>query len=464
MTTRRSFLKAAAAGVGAVVLDGIDSIAQAAPATPLIDNVAAACRRLAPLGWRQMLLDATNGELDITASDLRGALATPLTHIDRGFPGFGDFASTGTRAIQPGQPDRSLLHHAFASPTVVADRTGGELRGFPTLAEIEAVENYTYGVEPPTLAELRGRAGNRPLAIAVFALHYRNAPDSVHGHHAELCFARTGISRLGTLEPQYDARLRMFVNVDDSRPFDFRVVPRRFAAFLAVQLAGNSAGFGPQDPLDGDDKLQFWVPLHKLFSGPECIAGLDLDVTYSRGLHNEELAEFHRFLDRTGLQNNWRGEMLEHFPFTSRNEMIGSLSTRAAYGSGVLEPRPSPLVMPAQYEGRPLTFPVDGKYTPPPGRPISMMPDRTPSDRRRSTSTSATVCCRMARSTISTAVRTCWRSSSAAVTRPSTTSTSPVTAGWRHTVRSWNPWWRIACQPIARCRCRTSSRRSPSAS
>jgi hypothetical protein len=363
MTTRRSFLKAAAAGVGAVVLDGIDSIAQAAPATPLIDNVAAACRRLAPLGWRQMLLDATNGELDITASDLRGALATPLTHIDRGFPGFGDFASTGTRAIQPGQPDRSLLHHAFASPTVVADRTGGELRGFPTLAEIEAVENYTYGVEPPTLAELRRRAGNRPLAIAVFALHYRNAPDSVHGHHAELCFARTGISRLGTLEPQYDARLRMFVNVDDSRPFDFRVVPRRFAAFLAVQLAGNSAGFGPQDPLDGDEKRQFWVPLHKLFSGPECIAGLDLDVTYSRGLHNEELAEFHRFLDRTGLQNNWRGEVLEHFPFTSRNEMIDSLSTRAAYGSGVLEPRPSPLVMPAQYEGRPLTFPVDGKYT-----------------------------------------------------------------------------------------------------
>jgi len=50
MTTRRSFLKAAAAGVGAVVLDGIGSITQAAPATPLIDGVAAACRRLAPLG------------------------------------------------------------------------------------------------------------------------------------------------------------------------------------------------------------------------------------------------------------------------------------------------------------------------------------------------------------------------------------------------------------------------------
>lgn len=33
----------------------------------------------------------------------------------------------------------------------------------------------------------------------------------------------------------------------------------------------------------------------------------------------------------------------------------------------MLEPRPSPLVMPAQYEGRPLTFPVDGRYTSKPG-------------------------------------------------------------------------------------------------
>jgi hypothetical protein len=363
MTTRRTFLKAAAAGIGAVVLDGIRHDATAASMMPLIDGVADTCRRLAPLGWRQMLLDATGGALDITAADLRRELGKPLTRIDRSFAGFGDFALAGTRAIQPGQPDRSLLHHAFAAPSVVAGRDGAALGGFPTLAEIEALENYVYGVEPPTFAELRARSGNRPLAIAMFALHYRNAPDSVHGRHAELCFARTGSSRLGTIEPLYDARLRMFVNVDESRPFDFRVVPRRFAAYLAVQMTGAPDQFGPQDPVEGDDKRLFWVPIHKLFSGAECIAGLDLDVAYSRGLRNEELAEFHRFLDRSGLQNNWRGDDLEQFPFTVRDEMIGSLSDRASYGSGVLEPRPSPLAMPAQYQGRPLTFPVDGKYT-----------------------------------------------------------------------------------------------------
>ena len=363
MTTRRSFLKAAATGIGAALLDRTSAIASAAPTKPMIESVAVACRRLAPLGWRQMLLAATGGELDIMAADLRRELGKPLAQIDRSFPGFGDFAAAGMQAIQPGQPDRSLLYHAFASPTVVAERNDVALRGFPTLAEIEAVENYVYGAEPPTLDALRDRAGNRPLGIAVFALHYRNTPDSVHGHHAELCFARTGISRLGTLEPLYDAKLRLFVSVDESRPFDLRVVPRRFAAFLAVRMQGEPDSFGPQDPLEGDDKRQFWVPIHKLFNGSECIAGLDLDVDYSRGLRNEELAEFHRFLDRTGLQNNWRGHDLERFPFTIRDAMIGSLSHRPAFGAGVLEPRPSPLVMPAQYEGRPLTFPVDGKYT-----------------------------------------------------------------------------------------------------
>jgi hypothetical protein len=363
MTTRRTFLKAATAGIGAVLLDGIGPVASAAQPKPLIEGVTAACHRLASLGWREMLLDATGGELDITAADLRRELAKPLAHIDRNFPGFGDFAIAGTRAIEPGQPDRSLLHHAFASPTVVAERSGDELRGFPTMAEIEAVENYVYGVEPTTLDALRRRAGDRPLAIAVFALQYRNAPDSVHGHHAELCFARTGISRLGTIEPHYDARQRRFVSVDEARPFDFRVVPRRFAAFLAVQMQGANDSFGPQDPVDGDDKRQFWVPIHKLFSGSECIAGLDLDVSYGRGLRNEELAEFHRFLDRSGLQNNWRGRDLERFPFLIRDGMIGSLSRRVEFGPGVLEPRPSPLAVAAQYEGRPLTFPVDGKYT-----------------------------------------------------------------------------------------------------
>ncbi|HEX6040843.1 hypothetical protein, partial [Longimicrobium sp.] len=331
---------------------------------PLLDAVEAACRRLAPLGWRQMLLDVTGGGLDIGAADLRTQLLRPLPRIDRSHPGFGDFDVAGTRAVEPGQPDRSLLYHAFASPTVVAGRGGRALGGFPTLAEIDALENFVYGAEPPTLDQLEQRAGlNATLGIVVYALQYRNTPDSVHGKHAELCFSRTGIARLGTIPPVYDARARRFAMLDPEQPFEFPVVPQRFAAYLAVRRAGDPDSFGPQDALDGDGALQFWVPVHKLFNGPECIAGMDLALELHREVQNDELASFHRYLDQNGYQNNWRGEHLDQFPFEIRNERIASMSTRPDFGSGFVEPVPAPLAVRAEYQGAPLTFPVDPAIT-----------------------------------------------------------------------------------------------------
>lgn len=360
--TRRGFLKYATVSIGGALI-GPGPYALAADPQSLGDRVAAACSRLGPLGWRQMLLDATGGELDITASDLPAMLGRKLARIDRTYPGFGDFAAAGARAIEAGSPDRSLLYHAFASPAVVADRSGIELAGFPTMAEIEAVENYVYGVSPPTIEELRRRAAGHPLGIVVYALQYHNAPRGVHGRHAQLCFSRSGIGRLGTAEPLYDAKRRNFTTAVQDKPFEFRVVPRRYAAYLAVQLSGAWTRFGPQDAQPGDDKRQFWVPLHKLFSGPECLAGLDLDIRINSGLRNDLIAMFHKYLDVRGLKNNWRGEDLESHPFVIKNEKIGSISRRAEFGTGVLEPRPGPLVAPAEFKGRPLTFPVDGRHT-----------------------------------------------------------------------------------------------------
>src|SRR6516164_11803966 len=181
-TTRRTFLKSATAGLVAMVA-GAGQLTRAltgAPgAQPLIAGVTAACLRLAPLGWRQLLLDATGGQLDISAANLNSELTRPLSQIDRNVPGFGDFNLAATRAIEAGSPDRSLLYHAFASSAVVAGRNGTELRGFPTLSEIEAVENYVYGVRPPTMASLRQRAAGHPLGLVVFALQYEDAPNSV---------------------------------------------------------------------------------------------------------------------------------------------------------------------------------------------------------------------------------------------------------------------------------------------
>lgn len=362
MKTRRDIIRFTAIGLGAAVvvpaLAGADKRSQ-----KLFESLRKTCSRLAALGWRQMLLDATGGEFDLGASDLAAELLKPLLKINRDMAGFGDFNLAANRAIEPGRPDASLLYHAFASPTVVADGSGKPLGGYPTLADIDLLENYIYGVNPPTLDALRKTAAGNELGLVVYALHYRNAPMSVHGKHAELCFARTGISRLGNREPLYDGRARAFVSVDEKDPFDLHVVPRRFAAYIAMRIRGASPSFGPQDRLQDDDGRQFWVPLHKLFSGRECIAGMNLNVHLSCGLRNDEIGNFRRTLDRAGLKNNWSGEHLEEYPFTIKDEKIGSISRRPEFGPSVLEPKANPLTQVAYYKGEMLTVPIDPKFT-----------------------------------------------------------------------------------------------------
>ena len=81
-TTRRTFLQGAALGVGAFVTNSPRDALGSTRAS-LIEEVGSACRRLAPLGWQQLLLDATLGSLDITASDLASELGKNLPQIDR---------------------------------------------------------------------------------------------------------------------------------------------------------------------------------------------------------------------------------------------------------------------------------------------------------------------------------------------------------------------------------------------
>ena len=88
--------------------------------------------------------------------------------------GFEDFSLEGTRGIKPGHPARSLFYHSLASPNVVTGVDGLQLTSFPTLRELEIVENYVYGITPPSISEIRSRVGrNEDLAIVVFASEYR---------------------------------------------------------------------------------------------------------------------------------------------------------------------------------------------------------------------------------------------------------------------------------------------------
>ncbi|MFM7099731.1 MAG: twin-arginine translocation signal domain-containing protein, partial [Verrucomicrobiota bacterium] len=173
--TRRQFIKLGAFGVASLAAGGAPQL----QAAPLSSGVTLLCRRLASLGWRDLLRDVTGGQLDLAADDLERQLLAPLRKIDRTHPGFGDFSLAGTKAVEPGIPDRSLLYHALAAPTVVANRRGEKLKGFPTLAEIETLENFIYGSRKATLEDLAGPSKPEDLAVVVFALHYRSTPMSV---------------------------------------------------------------------------------------------------------------------------------------------------------------------------------------------------------------------------------------------------------------------------------------------
>ncbi len=316
----------------------------------LIDDVKNVCDRLAPLGWRDLLMDLTDDQLDIlkpTSATLKAELTKTLADIDRTVTGFTDFSLSGTKAITAGSPADSLLYHALASPNVISN-----LSGFPTLKEIETIENYVFGVQPPTLASIKARAGltgSQRLSVVLFSYEYRPARDTCTRRQADMVFSRTGISRVGTRPAFYDVRNRGFQSqvVDD--PFAFRVCPSRVAAFLAVKKKGVDLSIMRARP--EDDALEFWAPIHKLFNGTECLAGINLQVELEAFHYNDKIRRTRAITLR-----------LRRVPSTAPFQFstgIAEFSTDGSFGAGIVMPVPHPrLVEPAHVNGRLLTFRV----------------------------------------------------------------------------------------------------------
>ncbi|WP_426206561.1 hypothetical protein [Pseudomonas sp. TWP3-1] len=315
----------------------------------LLDTVAQACRRLAPYGWHSLML--AHG-LDILAVPLKAELLKPLS-INRKVPGFADFCMAGNRAIEPLRPEQSLLYHAFASPRVTVDASGAPLGTYPSPAEIEAVLNYVFGVNPPTLRDLQRQVQDAPLAVAVFASEYRCAADTVHGEHADLCFSRTGIARVGNTDALYNPQLRCFLPFVEDSAYGIRVMPVQYSAWIAVQLQGNAEQFGPMDfQSDVDPALKFWVPIHKLFNGKECLARHDLKLKFEHFHINDKIRHIH--LRHTGT--GWQEPDISRAPFLV-TDGLATLKVEPGSGSALLLPEAKPrLAEPAYYQGQLLSF------------------------------------------------------------------------------------------------------------
>lgn len=349
----------------------------------LIDEVKKVCDDLANAGWKGLL--GRHG-LNIAAADLKAELAKELD-VRRDDPGFEDFAAEGRRGIEPGQPARSLLYHALASPNVVETFDHKRLTKFPTLAQLEVVENYVFGARPPSIPELASLAAGDLMAVVVFGVEYRVAVDTVHRKHADLCFSRTGVARVGVAPPLYDREARGFtVAADDPRAY--RVLPARYAAFIATQRAGSERSFGPmrfnfrikhpdlfgQGDGVSDENRNFWVPLHKLFDGAECLQGHpNLQVRLTDRHINEKLRRIHLEFARRKFNGGWRQPQIDKPPFRF-SENIAAFAADPDAGTGLLVPAVHDTVVEAvQLDGKPLTYLV------PKGSEIKSRSDFSPS-------------------------------------------------------------------------------------
>src|SRR5262249_22190827 len=166
----------------------------------------------------------------------------------------------------------------------------------PTPKELDAVENYIFGVNRPALADLQARFPGRTLAGVVFTCEYRPASQTTHRRHADMAFSRTGIARAGTRPARYVPSFRRIYPAIPARPFGIVVSPARYVAYLAVQLSGNESNFGPMRRNREDGGRKFWVPIHKLFPGTDCLDGLNLSVDFSAAHVNEKIFRAQKIL------------------------------------------------------------------------------------------------------------------------------------------------------------------------
>ena len=332
----------------------------------LIDQVSAILTRLSAHGWKDLLLE--HG-LDITAGDLTAEMQKTLT-IRRNLPGFEEFAVDATKGIQAGDPARSLLYHALACPAVNALPDGTPLGEFPTRAELDIIENWVYGINPPSFDDVVQRSPGSFVAVVVFSREYRQKSGTVHGTHADMVFSRTGVARVGNQVAAWNGSTRSFepLSTGDG-PHNIRALPCDYAVYIAARLDGDESNFGPfranrahaAEQAMGrslaqprDEHRRFWVPLHKLFPGDECLLGETIQLDLSAHHLNDKLRRIH--LENmgnpgSGFDSGFDTPEIDTTPFSVSTGLVDLINQ----GSSIsISPIAQPLIAATEKNGTPI--------------------------------------------------------------------------------------------------------------
>ncbi|HVT62105.1 MAG TPA: hypothetical protein VHD33_01280 [Legionellaceae bacterium] len=342
----------------------------------LMEQVLEICQRYAGRGWGRYLkdnfgLDINQPTVQALARELNRNLGLNASHLS--IPGFDDLDRNTQRGIERGNPARSLLYHAFSSPSVLPFEAE---ECYLEASELDILENFIWvasqnGIDAPsyqTLVNTKIKTllpfrTDPKIAVVIFSQEYRQGHESSHRRHADLAFSRTGVARVGTKEALYSRKDRGYWPSVQDEPKSIRVLPAKYAPYLAVALTGNARTFGPlamQDSMldAGDEKRAFWVPVHKLFpSKDECIKDLDLQDLKLEAHHvNEKIRRVHLAFRDKDVVAETNSEVLSQAPyFITQN--LATIDT-----DGQLFPVAAPLVQIARNaHGERVTFEVPRK-------------------------------------------------------------------------------------------------------
>ncbi|KVD30714.1 hypothetical protein [Burkholderia ubonensis] len=216
--------------------------------------------------------------LDLSDSTAPGETANRLRQplpIDWDDPRIHDLCPSTERAIEPGDPARSLIYHMLALSECPSPDGGVRLEA------IDLLENYIDSLAPLP-------PDWQTLDVAVLAYQYRPARRTGHQQHADLVFSRLGIARNGDVDARYDEQTRSFVPHAQDGIEHVRVMPARYGAFLVRRVVGPDTLALIEGKQAGDDQRTFIEPVRKLFPD-ECLPGRRLTLKYGHRHVGEKL-------------------------------------------------------------------------------------------------------------------------------------------------------------------------------
>lgn len=297
----------------------------------LVELVRDLLLRLAP-SWRTALM---RHGLDLDAADTASELGREL-NIDWTDPRVADLCRATCRAIEPGDPARSLLYHLLARPADHASCEG------VSPEELDLLENYLYSRAGPP-------ADWQQLEVAVLAYQYRPARRTGHQVHADMVFSRLGIARNGDRAARFDPVSRCF-SPDAGDVAHVRVLPARFGAFLVRRRKGLHGLELIEGAQSGDQNRNFVTPVYKLFQGPECLPDMSLSLSFVYRFIGDKL--------KRAAQAHWgitvpNSTNLDAPPFSIPGSGLPTdMAELVQSGSGALVmPRPQPLIEAVQADG-----------------------------------------------------------------------------------------------------------------